>query len=113
MGPGHGPGWPLAWPWLTLGLALAGLGTSQGPSVDHAFCGCKEFTKRLTSALRADAFGILDESAKFNPMPFLDASSRALLTDPAKLFAKAPPSLERFSGMRADHKRENARLICR
>ena len=38
---------PWAGPWLALGLALAGPGTSQGPSVDHAFCGCKEFTKRL------------------------------------------------------------------
>ena len=46
-GPWPGPGWPLAWPWLALGLALAGPATSQGPSVYHAFFGCKEFTKRL------------------------------------------------------------------
>lgn len=88
--------------------------TSWEMSDEQAFLNITgQLDNSVAGSMAADAFDLLEHSACVDPTPLLDDESRALLSDSSRLFAHAPPGLNRFSGISGAQKAEYAKLVCR
>ena len=67
----------------------------------------------LASTLQADKIDLLTSSAGVDPLPFIAHEHAQAAPDPGVMFDSAPAGLNKFQGVRREHRKEYAKLVCK